>query len=164
MYTTKDLITDFAGFNSWVEQLQEVNEKLFFAPIAPGKWSTAEIISHITFWDQYILDEMLPQMKADADINSIDIETMNKRAAVYAKSGVTKQNLLEAQVHGRKELISALERKQEEDFFATFILNGEKIDEYSGYPHSMFNYFCAFIWHDHHHKEQVDNFLAKEQV
>ncbi|MDY0405013.1 hypothetical protein P5G51_006010 [Virgibacillus sp. 179-BFC.A HS] len=57
--------------------LHRLDETLFFMPVATGKWSIAEIIS-ITFWDRYILEEILLKMKADTKIESIDIETLNK--------------------------------------------------------------------------------------
>jgi hypothetical protein len=136
-----------------------MEETLFFHPIAEGKWSTAEIISHISFWDKYIREEMLPQMKKDAVIDSIDIEVLNKQAANYAISGVSKQHLLHKQLEERKQLVSTLKKKSEEEFSPRFTLNGEKIDQYSGCPHTIFNYMAAFIWHDNHHKKQIEKFL-----
>ncbi|MFA1820221.1 hypothetical protein ACDX78_08550 [Virgibacillus oceani] len=95
MYTTQDLINDFEKFNHFVSSLKTMEEPLFFQPIAKGKWATAEIISHMSCWDKYIREEMLPQMKLDAVIESIDIETLNKQAADYALSGVSHQELLQ---------------------------------------------------------------------
>ena len=37
-------------------------------------------------------------------------------------------------------------------FRETFTLNGEEINQYSGYPHTILNYIEAFTWHDNHHK------------
>lgn len=33
------------------------------------------------------------------------------------------------------------------------------MDQYSGYPHTLFNYIAAFIWQDNHHKQQIHSFL-----
>lgn len=60
MYTTEELINDCEKFNHFVNSLGKTEETLFFGPIAEGKWSVAEIISHISFWDKYIREEMLP--------------------------------------------------------------------------------------------------------
>ncbi|UJL46111.1 DinB family protein [Virgibacillus sp. NKC19-16] len=159
MYTTEVLINDFENFNLYVNSLKTMEEPLFFEPIAEGKWSTVEIISHISFWDTYIRVETLPQMKSNAAIQSIDFDTLNNQAANYALSGVSQQHLLEKQLKARKQLVSALRKKKEEEFFATFSLNGAEVDQYSGYPHSIFNYIAGFIWHDNHHKQQIDGFL-----
>ncbi|WP_100010240.1 DinB family protein [Lentibacillus sediminis] len=162
MYKPEDLINDFEAFNGYVNSLKTMEETHFFEPIAEGKWSVAEIISHISFWDKYIREEMLPQMKRDAVIESIDIEELNKLAASYALSGVSQQHLLDKQLEERTQLVSDLRRKSEEEFFATYTLNGEEVDEYSGYPHSIFNYIAAFIWHDNHHSKQIDGFLEEK--
>ncbi|MCR2822711.1 DinB family protein [Lederbergia panacisoli] len=159
MYTINELIHDLESFNIWVASLNKIEDRLFFMPIAEGKWSIAEIISHITFWDQYILEEMLPLMKPNADIQSIEFEPLNQKAAKYALSGVSSQDLINRQLEMRTKVVSALKEKTEEDFFAAFTLNGEKTDEYSGEPHSMFNYLASFVWHDNHHKKQIEEFL-----
>jgi len=164
MYTTKDLISDYEDFNLYVNTLKTMEEALFFEPIAEGKWSTAEIISHISYWNEYIREEMLPQMKLNALIESVDIETLNKQAAEYALSGVSQQYLLEKQLEERTLLVSDLKKKREEEFFVPFSLNGEEVDPYSGYPHSIFNYIAAFVWHDNHHKQQIDGFLKENGV
>lgn len=162
MYTTEDLINDHEKFNLYVKALKTMDEALFFESIAEGKWSVAEIISHISFWDKYIREEMLPQMKLNAVISSMDIETLNGQAANYALSSVSQQHLLDRQLEERTLLVSILKKKNEEEFFATFSLNGEEVDPYSGYPHSVFNYIAAFIWHDNHHKRQIDEFLQRK--
>ncbi|MBU5465925.1 DinB family protein [Virgibacillus sp. MSJ-26] len=158
MYTTEDLINDFEGFNSYVSSLKAIEETLFFKPIAEGKWSTAEIISHLSFWDRYIREEMLSQMKPNAFIESVNFKTLNKQAEEYALSGVSQQHLLQQKLEERTGLASELRKKDEEEFFAKFTLNGEEIDKYSGYPHTIFNYIAGFQWHDNHHRQQIDGF------
>lgn len=164
MYTTEELINDCEKFNHFVNSLGKMEETLFFEPIAEGKWSVAEIISHISFWDKYIREEMLPRMKLNAAIESIDFETLNNQAANYALSNVSQQHILDKQLEERIHLVSDLRKKNEEEFFATFSLNGEEVDQYSGYPHSIFNYVAAFVWHDNHHKQQIDGFLKQNGV
>ncbi|TFJ92922.1 DinB family protein [Lentibacillus salicampi] len=162
MYTKEELMTDFENFNLYVKSLKTMEEIQFFEPIAEGKWSTAEIISHISFWDKYIRVETLPQMKLNADIESIEFEILNKQAANYALSGISQQHLLHKQLEARTQLVSDLRNKKEEDWFAPFSLNGEEVDQYSGYPHSIFNYIAGFVWHDNHHKQQIDRFLKEK--
>lgn len=85
-----------------MDALKTMEKTVFFHPIAEGKWSTAEIISHISFWDQYIREETLPQMKKDAVIESIDFDTLNNQAADYALSGVSQQHLIHKQLKERR--------------------------------------------------------------
>ncbi|WP_208588759.1 DinB family protein [Gracilibacillus suaedae] len=158
-----NLIEKFEQFNSSVNALEKVDEDLFFTPINEGKWTPAEIISHITYWDRYILEELMPQMRKGAKLESVAFDVINQPASEYALSGVTKTQLIQEQIEARNHLVEALKEKSEQEFFDTFVLNGEEIDRYSGYPHSLFNYISAFVWHDNHHKEQIETFLNKNQ-
>ncbi len=94
-----------------------MKEPFFFEPIATGKWSTATIISHLSFWDKYIREVTLPQMKLNAVIESIDFDILNKQAADYALSGVSQHHLLHKQLEERTQLVSDLRKKDEEEFF-----------------------------------------------
>ena len=164
MYTKADLLNDFEAFNSYVLPLKSIEESLFFEPIAEGKWSIAEIISHMTFWDQYIREEMLPQMKTGVTITSVDFDAINIPASEYALISGSQQHLLDRQLEERGKLVSDLRKKTEEELFAPFTLNGEEVDQYSGYPHSVFSYVAAFVWHDNHHRKQIDEFLAVKHI
>ncbi|KAB8136824.1 DinB family protein [Gracilibacillus oryzae] len=164
MYTVNDLIVDLKQFNDWVLSLQKMDNDLFFEPVKEGKWSTAEIIVHITFWDNYIMDDILPKMAQDANIESIDFDTLNQKASLHAKSGISQQQIIQEQIQARTNLLKKVTEIPEEDFSVTFQLNGEAIDEYSGHPHSVFNYFCSFVWHDNHHRKQVEAFLEKKEL
>lgn len=162
MYTINELYQDMEQFNEWAETLYKVEENLFFTPIAEGKWAMAETMTHIAYWDTYILTAMLPKMEQDADIQSIDIEKLNKEAATHAKSGISQKQILLEQQQARNALLTALKAKDESFFTTTFKLNGETLDEHSGYPHNAFNYFSGFVWHDNHHRKQIENFLDEQ--
>ncbi|MFD2629253.1 DinB family protein [Oceanobacillus kapialis] len=162
MYTIKDLFQDLKDYREWITTLHNIQEELFFEPIAEEKWTIAEIITHIAYWDHYILHDMMPQMAQDADIHSIDIETLNKKAEAHARSGIGQQQILEEQLQARDAMLTALKEKDEAFFATTFELNGESVDEHSGYPHSVFNYFSGFVWHDNHHRRQIESFLERK--
>lgn len=98
---------------------------------------------------------MLPQMTQGADIESVDFDVINQPAAAYALSGVSQKALLDKQLEERSKLIAVLRKMDEKQFWETFTLNGEEIDQYEGYPHTIFNYIAAFTWHDNHHKAQL---------
>ncbi|WP_254843982.1 hypothetical protein [Virgibacillus dokdonensis] len=93
MESMKALVHAFAICNNWISELTKVPEDDMFQAIAKGKWSTAEIISHMTFWDRYILEEMLPKMKQDATIQSVDFEIINTPACAYANISLSKKRL-----------------------------------------------------------------------
>ncbi|MCZ0702799.1 hypothetical protein J2T56_003086 [Natronobacillus azotifigens] len=158
----RNLLISFETFIPWLENLNDVEETLFFKPVKEGKWSTAEIIAHIMFWDKYIMQEVIPQMHEGAEVlTEEDFQVINEQAANYVKSSNKNKNqLIDECIVARGELMSFLKNKSEEDFFSRFTLNGETVDQYTGYPHTLFNYIACFVWHDNHHKEQVEKFLA----
>ncbi|SHH39180.1 hypothetical protein [Virgibacillus chiguensis] len=82
----------------------------------------------MTFWDRYILEEMLPKMKQDATIQSVDFEIINTPASAYARSGVSAKHLIEQKMIMREKLVFAVKQKTEAEFFTNFTLNGEKMD------------------------------------
>ncbi|MCH1626860.1 DinB family protein [Fredinandcohnia quinoae] len=161
MKTNVEIISDLEQFTTWVEGLKAHNHQLMFKPIAEGKWSIAEILSHIMFWDRYILKEMIPNMKQDADLSTIEFQELNDKAAEYALSGVSFEFLLEELIESRKKLVSYLRGKTDEEFTVSFKINGDAVDNYTGYPFTLYNYICDFIWHDNHHKKQMEEFLSK---
>ncbi|MDQ0217143.1 hypothetical protein ELQ35_08575 [Peribacillus cavernae] len=104
MKTNDDLINDLEHFVLWVESLQTYENEDFFQPISVGKWSISEIISHITFWDKYILQETIPKMKTNAEINSIKFQELNDKASEYALSGSSFKILIEELIKSRRLL------------------------------------------------------------
>lgn len=126
MYTIENLIDDLESFNLWVSSLENFDEKLYFTPIASGKWSVAEIICHISFWDRYIIEEMLPIMKKDAVITGIEFEPMNQRAAEYALSGFTSKELIQLQIETRSKLLSSLKKKPKKNSLLNSFMMGKK--------------------------------------
>lgn len=159
----KDLIASFETYIPWLVELKKEEDAALYEPIKAGKWTVAEIIAHIMFWDRYIIDEMLPQMYEGVSVKTENnFQVINDPAAAYVKtSGKNGQQLITECIRVREQLVELLNVKGKEDFFAPFTLNGESIDAYTGYPHTLFNYIGGFAWHDNHHKEQIKEFLAK---
>ncbi|MBM7542075.1 DinB family protein [Amphibacillus cookii] len=163
MDTYQDLIDAFEQTEDWFESLKKHNDECFFQPIEKGKWTVADIITHIRFWDQYMLDVTIPQMTEGADVRTEeDFQKINDQAIAYVQhSNKTSEQLIDEAITMRQKLVDHLRQKTEQDFFTHFTLNGEAIDQFTGYPHSLYNYTAGFLWHDHHHKDQVDDFYSK---
>ncbi|MBK3493840.1 DinB family protein [Viridibacillus sp. YIM B01967] len=153
------MIIEFGLAVDWVESLKDYPEKDFFEPTVKGKWSVSEIIAHLAYWDSYVLEEILPRIKQDADIKSIEFQKLNDQASEYALSGVSEVSLIDEFINGRKELVAKLNNKSDAEFFVQFKINGEEIDPYAGSPFSIYSYISSFIWHDHHHKNQIVEFF-----
>lgn len=154
-----EVITEFEQAQDWVNSLKKHPEKDFFEPIENGKWSVAEIIAHLAFWDKYVLEAILPNMKQNTDIKSIDFQELNDQASNYALSGISGKSLINQFVEGRKSLVTELRNKTDSEFYVQFKINGDEVDPYSGAPFSMYSYISSFIWHDNHHKKQIIEFF-----
>ena len=76
MKTKEELIEEFESFAQWAENLQSYDPSLLYKPIGPGKWSVSEILSHILFWDRFMIEEFLPQVKPGADIPLVEFEPL----------------------------------------------------------------------------------------
>ena len=121
-------------------------------PIAEGKWSVSEIVSHIMFWDQHILSEISKQIK---EITFPDFDLKNKVAAEYAKSGVTKSQLLKEAKSAREELITAMNKMSEEKLEQPIFMNGESHCPRTGMPYSLFFIMEEHSEHDTYHQKQI---------
>lgn len=58
MSRKENLINNLKHYADWLEILEEIEDEKWITPIAEGKWSVSEIVSHIMFWDQHILSEI----------------------------------------------------------------------------------------------------------
>ena len=57
------IIERFQHYTSWLDSLTTIDEKRMYQPIAEGKWSSAEIVAHITKWDIHLREVALPAVR-----------------------------------------------------------------------------------------------------
>ncbi|GAA0315444.1 hypothetical protein GCM10008967_02500 [Bacillus carboniphilus] len=157
----QEVITEFESLVDWIEPFKKYDYELLFKPMAEGKWSVAELLSHLMFWDRFIINDLTPIVKPGVNIELVDFNEYNGRAAEYAKSGLSVGELLEEIIATRKQLCSIVRDLPEEKLLTPIKVGGEEIDRHTGNPHSIFNYVCDFIHHDNYHKKQVEDFLEK---
>ncbi|WP_044641770.1 DinB family protein [Risungbinella massiliensis] len=153
------IIMEFEQFLFWIQQFKLDDHQTFLEPISEGKWSIAEILSHLMFWDRYFLQEILPHIRPGADIEFIPFQQLNNKSSIYALSGISMNELVEEVIHYRTKLVEKLREQTEEQFHIPFKLNGEEIDSYSGSRYTLCNYIQDSVHHDHHHQRQIAEFL-----
>ncbi|WLD94253.1 DinB family protein [Alkalihalobacillus sp. AL-G] len=150
--TKTEIIRNYIRFNQWVQSLESISKKEWFQPMQPGKWSIAEVIVHLTYWDRYFLKERFPFMKQGASLpRPIDVDVMNQRASLYAKSGVTEESIVNEFMETRDLLINAVNARAEEDMDDPFKIRGHDA--------TLRKYLISLCEHDRHHKLQVEDFL-----
>ncbi|MGO0062230.1 DinB family protein [Brevibacillus fluminis] len=140
---------------AWANAARQITEEQWLSPMKDGKWSIAETVSHLIAWDRFILDVRLPHIAPGKQLASapVDVETMNGDAARYARSGVTRDELLDQWVDVRSRLLDKLRTHSEESFAAPYYIGDREM--------TLARYIEGMIDHDLHHREQMDAFLGR---
>lgn len=61
----KKLLDQFERFNEFVKSIDDVTWQ---KPIAAGKWTVKEVVTHLWNWDTYTSNTMLPHIKDQAKL------------------------------------------------------------------------------------------------
>jgi hypothetical protein len=145
----KDEIREhYVNFQEWLLSLNELDDKVWFAPIAEGKWSTAAIISHLLFWDRYSFNERFPAFQQDALLEGFpNFQEVNNEAKEYAHSGVSKEQLIAEILKDREQYFHIIEKLNDKGLDISFSIGTHRL--------TVVEYFIDFIGHDLHHQKQI---------
>ena len=147
-------IADFHEWMPFADSLKSLDEQVWTAPLGEGKWSIRDIVSHILRWDEYFLEEaLLPIVRGTPlTLRHLDFDEFNKEAAEWGKR-MGQQELLQASIQARSQVLQALQRIPEEHYTR----------EYPAQDHIFVvqHYIEDFIWHDQHHMKQIREFLDR---
>jgi hypothetical protein len=151
----KELLNGKREILNWVERLDHVDEKIWFHPISEGKWAIADVISHFISWDRFCMDYRMPYMEKPLPFPKLDVneDHINKTASVYARSGVTKNQLVEEYRQTRGFLLSIIEEWPEELFNRKIKLGLIEM--------KVADYFLSRIEHDRQQIKKINNFIKK---
>ncbi|KJB87837.1 hypothetical protein AZ66_10865 [Paenibacillus sp. E194] len=148
----------YKQFTDWTDTLHHINEHIWSHPIAEGKASVAEIISHLINWDKYLLFTVIPAIRNGEGMVFPDFDPFNKIAYKYANSGVSQEQLLDEFKQSRHQLVEAL--LADPDMTAKQVTaNGAATCPYTGIPYSLLYVIHEFNDHDNHHKKQIEAVL-----
>ncbi len=159
MTDQQSVLDEYASLTNWLQTTaMAMDEKVFFMPIKPDKWSPAEILSHICEWDQYLLNERIPYIHHEAQLLKldVDVEEVNEKAAAYAKSGISKKQIIAETIKERKRVVETLREFTESQWKDTFYIDK--------YPHCLTSYLKGLIEHDEHHKLQIEVFMTNQGI
>ncbi|MFE8700110.1 DinB family protein [Cytobacillus sp. FJAT-54145] len=148
------IINEKSKLIDWVHSLEDISDDLWFKPFREGAWGTAEVISHFISWDKFVMENRLNYLLKDEafPIVSVDINEINLEAAKYARSGISKLELVQEFITIRKELISLLVQLPAARFEQPFP-GKESI--------SLSDYFVGLIEHDVKHMEEINAHIRK---
>jgi hypothetical protein len=138
----------------WCNSLKNLSNERWFKPFRNGSWGTADVISHFISWDKFIIENRISYILRDERIPKInvDVEAINKEASNYARSGITKEDLINQFISVRKKLVSIIDTIPTEKFNQPF----------PGKDHiTLSDYFAEMINHDLKHKNQIESLLQE---
>jgi DinB superfamily len=153
-----EVIMQYNSLVNWLQELKRMPEEYWLEPIQEDKWSTGEIIAHIKAWDVFVWDERFSYfLKSSNTPPKIgDVGEINKNAAHEAKSGISKNALIDEVIECRL----VLSRKLQE-------LPNRMWEEEVQLGHSwitLCEYIKGMIEHDDHHKNQIEKFLLNKGI
>ncbi|MDR9854461.1 DinB family protein [Paenibacillus sp. VCA1] len=151
MNTKQEKLAAFAELVGFAESLERLTEEAWVGPIAEGKWSPRDIISHMMLWDNYFLENAVRPMAEHRPmtLKPLDFDEFNRDAAAYGRTR-SKQDLIRQTVEARKRLIEVIESIPESEF-------GHKYED----KLSVDEYLLDFYEHDRHHMGQINTYLAE---
>ncbi|GGE02951.1 DinB family protein [Paenibacillus nasutitermitis] len=150
----ENTILRYKEFTEWTDTLHDVNESIWLQPIAEGKASVGEIISHLKNWDTYLIYTIIPAIKNGEGMVFPDFDSFNKMAYEYARSGISKDRLLDEYKQTRLQLVEKL--LTEPDVAAKHVTaGGVEICPHTGTPYSLLYIIHEFNDHDNHHRNQI---------
>lgn len=150
----KGTIHRYKEFIEWTDTLSDLDDNIWSTPIAEGKATVAEIISHLKCWDNYLINTIIQAIKNGEGMVFPDFDSFNQKAYEYARSGISKNSLLEEFKQTRLQLIEKL--LTEPDVATKHVTaNGVENCPHTGTPYSLLYIIYEFIEHDIHHKNQT---------
>ncbi|WP_174734310.1 DinB family protein [Mesobacillus harenae] len=149
---SEEIIAQKMSLIAWAIPLKEIPNDLLFKPFREGSWGTADVISHFISWDDFLIKNRITYLLKGESFPKIDVDpdAINKEASNYARSGISKNDLINEFISTRTELVALLGK-----------IPAEKFNQpCPGMEHiTLADYFSGLIEHDTKHKEQIEAHL-----
>ncbi|MED3398017.1 DinB family protein [Bacillus wiedmannii] len=154
----ENILEEKLNIIEWCQTLKEVPDDIWFQSFKNGSWGIADVISHFIIWDDFVMKYRIPYFLSTQSVPRFpkDVEEMNKSAIIYARSGISREELINQFSYTRKQLVDEIERIPADNFYNDFQIGTKKV--------MLNHYFSSLIQHDLKHKEEIIQFLIHNQV
>ncbi|HHK5551040.1 hypothetical protein COL11_12130 [Bacillus anthracis] len=154
----ENILEEKLNLIEWCQILQRVSDDIWFQALRKDSWAIADVISHFIMWDVFLIQDIIPYFISRQSVPNvpIDVEDMNKGAIKYARSGISKEELLNQFSVTRKQLVDEIGRIPTKYFYNDYQFGTKKV--------KLNHYFSSLIQHDLKHKEEIIQFLIKNQA
>ena len=132
----------------WVNCLRKLPEDSWRTPLGEGKWTIAEVIGHLSPWDEFVLVQRIPYLINTLALpRSPEVEFVNQKAAELSRNR-PKGDTINQFIEIRKSLIVEISNIPDELWGHDLSIGGKSI--------SLIDYFAGLMEHDHHHFSQIN--------
>lgn len=150
MENQEQLLNEFKSWIPFVQELKQVEERIWNEPLGEGKWSIRGVVSHIMLWDKHYNEVAIERIAKQEPITlkqHADFNIFNAEANSYGQT-ISIQELVQQTIEIREQILHHIKNLTEEQ------LEGNYIDS-DGNPFTIEEYLKDFVSHDQHHREQI---------
>ncbi|MGE7632447.1 DinB family protein [Bacillus paramycoides] len=142
----------------WCQTLKEISDEIWFQSFKKGSWGTADVISHFIVWDEFLMKYRILYFISSQYVPDVptDVKEMNKSAMRYARSGISKEELIDQFIFTRKQLVDQINQIPARNFNDDYQFGTKRV--------RLNDYFSSLIQHDLKHKEEIIQFLKKNEA
>ncbi|MBJ8005262.1 MULTISPECIES: DinB family protein [Bacillus cereus group] len=142
----------------WCQTLNGISKDIWFQPFKKGSWAIADVISHFIVWDEFLMKYRIPYFISVQSVPNVptDVEEMNKGAIKYARSGISKEELIDQFSFTRKQLVDQINQISARNFKDDYQFGTKRV--------RLNDYFSSLIQHDLKHKEEIMQFIIYKQA
>lgn len=140
----------------FVSKLEGLNDEQWLMPLDIGKWSTCEIIGHLIFWDQFLIEKRLPALLLEKEkVITPKVHEVNTIAASMSKEKM-KGEVIQEFIEERKRLLTFNDKLSHEVFEQFFSIGKSHL--------TLSDYFDGLMDHDLHHFQQIKDFMIEFDI
>ncbi|CAH2463932.1 DinB family [Bacillus mycoides KBAB4] len=142
----------------WCQTLKCVTNDVWFDSFRKGSWGIADVISHFIVWDEFLMKYRISYFTSGQSVPNVptDVEEMNKSAIKYARSGISKEGLIDQFSFTRKQFVDQMNQISAQNFKDDYQFGTKRV--------RLNDYFSSLIQHDLKHKEEIMQFIIYKQA
>jgi hypothetical protein len=160
MSTKQGVINELSRILSVVEIMEGMDCEKWQIPIAEGKFSSAAIVSHLMYWDRFLIQFAIPDVKRSSVIDFPDHDKQNELSAIYSTL-ISKEMLINEFKEAREKLMSLVSCLPTDFLQKEITVNGVTHCPKRKVHYTLEYILEEFVLHDNHHVKQLKCFLEK---
>ncbi|SDY86814.1 DinB family protein [Bacillus sp. 166amftsu] len=142
----------------WCKGLKSLPDHIWFKSFRNGSWGIADVISHFIIWDEFLIQHRVSYFIHLESLTNVsnDVEKMNNSAIQYARSGISKDGIINQFTLTRERLVSLIKEIPSQNFNNDYQFGKESM--------KLNDYFLILVQHDLKHKKEIIDFLKSNQI